>query len=201
MTVGRVVALGVAALLVALAVTLAGSDERQAGANSIREVFPVAELPDGGVHCQGGETIPKDAGTVRVLIGTFGRPAPEITVIVRGGDGTPVTRGRRPAGGREGHVDIPLRRVERTAAGAQVCIEVDGVPRAVLYGEGASARLDWLRPGSESWYALIPTVAHRFALGKASLFGSLWLLVVAAVVLAACALAVRLLLRELGTGP
>ena len=198
MTVTRVVALGVAALVVALAVTLAGSAERQAGTNSVLETGQAAELTDGGENCQPGETIPADAGEVRLLVGTYGLPLPELTVTARLPDGTPVTSGRRPPGGREGYVDIPLRRVERTTAGAEVCIRAEGNPRTVLYGEGTAVNLNWLRPGRESWFALIPTVAHRFALGKASLFGSLWLLVVALVMVVACALALRLVLREPG---
>jgi hypothetical protein len=200
MTARRVVVLGVAALLVALAVLLAQSDARQAGSNSVVEAAEATEVPDSGVKCQAGETVPADATRLRLLVGTYGRPVPDITVTAQLADGTLVTNGRLPRGEREGHVEIPMRRVERTTTGAEVCIHVDGAQRTVLYGEASAVRLDWLRSGNESWFALIPTLAHRFALGKASLFGSLWLLVVAAVVLVACALAIRLLLRELGLG-
>ncbi len=195
MSVRALVALGVAALLVALGVTLAQSAPRQAGTNSVTEVARAAELKRGGRVCQAGEIIPEDAGRLRLLVGTFGKPVPELRVTVTGPDG-PLTSGRLAAGAKEGHVEIPLRRVAQTTPGSEVCIRV-GPQRTVLYGQPPRLRLDWLREGSESWLAMIPTVAHRFALGKASLFGSLWLLAIGLVVLVALAAAIRVLLREL----
>jgi hypothetical protein len=57
-------------------------------------------------------------------------------------------------------------------------------------------RLAWLRPGSESRLALLPTVAHRFGLGKLNPFGP-WLLAVAGLLMAlAWFLALRLVVRE-----
>ncbi len=60
-------------------------------------------------------------------------------------------------------------------------------------------RFEWMRPGSESWFELLPTIAHRFALGRANLAGSLLLPFVALLLLAAWAVAVRLVLREVGS--
>jgi hypothetical protein len=122
-------------------------------------------------------------------------------VTARGEDGRVLTEGRRPAGGPEGHVVIPLRRVEETTPGAEVCVAMNGGRRMVLYGQAPIVRLEWLRAGDESWYALIPTVAHRFALGKAAPFGSLWLVVASLLVLVAALVAVRLVLRETEARP
>jgi hypothetical protein len=200
MTVRVVVAIGFAALLAGLTVTLAQSAPRQAGSNNVIETDEVARLEPRGSHCQEDELIPKDAAKLQLRVGTNGRPAPAIRVTVRGGDGRQVTAGRLPAGAREGYVAIPVRQVGATTPGTRVCIHVGGA-RTVLYGQASRIRLDWLRPGNESWFALIPVVAHRFALGKASLFGSLWLVVIALVMVAAAAIAVRAVLREVTARP
>src|SRR5688572_24999688 len=121
MSVRAVVAIGVVALIVSVAILLAQSAPRQAGTNSIVEAGQVAELRGDDTLCQPGETVPKDAAGLRVLVGTYGRAVPALSVTARGDDGRLLTAGRRPAGGREGHVVIPLRRVEETTPGARVC--------------------------------------------------------------------------------
>jgi hypothetical protein len=199
MSVRAVVATGVAVLVVCVAVVLAQSDARQAGTNSIVEVGRVAELRSGERHCQPGETVPRDAARLRLLVGTFGQPVPEISVAARDGEGRVITRGRWPAGrGREGHIVIPLQRVERTAPGLEVCVATRGGERLVLYGQAPNIRLEWLRPGSESWYALVPAIAHRFSLGKASLFGPFWLAIALLLVVGAGLAAIWVFLRESG---
>ena len=57
--------------------------------------------------------------------------------------------------------------------------------------------LSYLRRGSESWWQLLPTLSHRFGLGKASLVGDWTLPVAALLLLGVWAAAVRLLIREL----
>jgi hypothetical protein len=200
MTVRIVVAIGVAALVAGLAATLAQSAPREAGSNNAMTGAQAVGLTPHKSYCQDGETIPKDAGRLQVIVGTFGRPVPALHVSVHGPDGRLVTAGRLPAGSREGPVAIPVRLVETTTPGARVCFEADGT-RTVLYGDVGRARLDWFRAGDESWFALTPVVAHRFALGKASLFGPGWLLVVALVMAAAAVLAVRVVLREVSERP
>ena len=196
MSVRAVVAIGVVALIVGVAVVLAQSGPRQAGTNSIVEAGQVTVLRAGERHCQTGETVPKDGARLRILVGTFGRPVPALRVTARNRDGRLLTEGRRQAGGREGYVVVPLRRVGETTPGVEVCIATSGGRRTVLYGQAPSVRLEWLRPGEESWYALLPAVAHRFGLGKAAPLGSLWLLVPALLLLAAALAATRLVLRE-----
>ena len=69
--------------------------------------------------------------------------------------------------------------------------------RTVLYGMPGQVRFEWLRAGEESWLELLPTVAHRFGLGKPFLSGA-WVLGLAAVLLAAAwAVALRTTVREL----
>jgi hypothetical protein len=191
-----VVLAGFALLAVGLAVTLTDSAPRSADSNHVAQVEPVAQLDGDGRRCQEGELVPKDASALRLLVGTYGRPAPEIRVTDRLPDGQLVTAGRLPAGEPEGTLDIPVRRVSKPRPDTAVCVVVAGTGRTVLYGGGGVLHLEWLRPGSESWIELLPTVAHRFALGKWNPIGSLLLPMLILVLLATWFAAARLVLRE-----
>jgi hypothetical protein len=193
-----VLAAGFALLLVALAVTLLQSAPRSAGSNFVPEAEEVVKLRGSDRRCQGGETVPADAGALRLLIGTYGRPAPELRVVVREPGGRTVTSGRLPAGGPEGHVDIPVRQVDRMRQGLRVCVLVGGPGQTVLYGAANQLRFEWMRPGSESWLELVPTIAHRFALGRWNPLGSLLLPALALLLVAAWVGAARLVVREVG---
>jgi hypothetical protein len=196
-SVRAVVAGGFALLLVALAVTLLQSAPRSAGSNYVGELEEVAKLRGAGRHCQGDETIPDDTGALRLLIGTYGRPAPDLRVLISRGDEV-VTGGRLPGGSPEGHVDIPLRDVDHGVSGAQACVAVGSGGRTVLYGAAGRLHFEWLRPGSESWLELIPTIAERFALGRWNPLGSLLLPACALALIATWVAAAWLLLREVG---
>lgn len=189
---------GGVAVLVVLALVLGDSERRQAGSNYVPEFAEALTLTGTEEHCQGRQVVPKDAAALRLLIGTYGRPSPTLRVRVRA-DGSPVSRGELPAGGPEGHVVVGVTPVDRTISGAIVCVSVQAPKsrRTVLYGTLGEVRFEWLREGRESWFELLPTVVHRFALGRANPIGG-WLLPFAALLLALSgALALRLMLREL----
>jgi hypothetical protein len=201
MRIGAVFAAGLFVVAVGLALVLLDSEPRQAGTNYVAEAAEVVTL--GGrdaTHCQGGQVIPGDAAVLRLLIGTYERPSPELSVRVRAG-GETITEGTLPAGQPEGRVVIPIDPVDDVRPDAEVCIEARSPEkrrRTVLYGSAGQVRLEWLRDGDESWLDLIGTVAHRFGLGKPFLAGG-WVLLLAAGLLAlAWVLALRVALRELG---
>ena len=198
MSVRAVVAAGFALLLVALSVTLLQSAPRSAGSNFVDEHEEVTKLRGPDRLCQAGETLPADTAALRLLVGTYGRPAPALRVVARGRGGRIVTSGERPAGGPDGHVDIPIRQVDRLTPGLRVCVFAGAGGRTVLYGSAGQVRFEWLRPGSESWLELFPTIAHRFGLGRWNPLGSLLLPAVALLLLAAWAATARLVLREVG---
>jgi hypothetical protein len=199
MAVRVVLAAGLVLLLAAIVFTLTQSVPRAAGSNHIPEIEEAAKFgKTGGRHCQTGETIPGDAVALRLLVGTYGRPAPEMRVTARRRGGETFMTGERPAGGREGRLEISVVPVPQTVTGVRICIQVRG-GRTVLYGAAGRVRLEWMRASSESWFALVPTVAHRFGLGRASLAGSAMLPLVALLVLAAWAAVIRLVLREVGS--
>ncbi len=189
---------GFALLLVTLAVVLAQSAPRSSGSNLVPELGEAAKLRGPDRRCQEGETVPADTGAVRLLIGTYGRPAPALRLVVQRPGGRIVTRGGAPAGGPEGRVDIPVREVEQAEPGVRVCLLVGSGGRFVLYGAAGRVHYEWLRPGSESWLELLPTIAHRFALGRWNPLGPLLLPALALLLAAAWFSAARLVLREVG---
>ena len=152
MSVRIVLGAGFALLLTIMVVTLAQSAARSAGSNHVPEVAEVVELRGDARRCQDGVTIPKDAGRLLLLIGTYGRPVPELRVVATGPDGEKVTAGERRSGGPEGRVEIPVQPVSETEPGSRVCISVAGSGRTVLYGDGQSLRLEWLREEDQTWF-------------------------------------------------
>jgi hypothetical protein len=197
MAVRAVLAAGFVTLLAALFVTLSHAAPRQAGSNYVPEAGEVVKRRGDWRHCQGGEIVPKDAAKLRLLVGTYGRPTPELRVTARRSGGDVVTIGKLPAGGREGHVHIPVREASETQGDLQVCVSVSGQGRTVLYGAGGRLRLDWFRDGSESWFDILPTIAHRFGLARANPIGPLLLPMAALLLLTGWVATARLVLREL----
>ncbi len=190
------VAAGSLLLLAALGIVLTDSKPRQSGSNYVLEVGPVKDINGDGVLCQRDTPLPADTDRVRILLGTSGRPTPRV-VVTATSEGRRVLAGSLPGGGSQGHVVVPLRPVNRVARTARVCVRIEGSGQTILFGSHGLVRLEWLRPGSETWLDRLPTVARRFGYGKANAFGA-WLLPIAALVLLlAWLLAGRLLLREL----
>ena len=197
MRIAAAVAAGSLLLLAALALVLTDSKPRQSGSNYVLEAGPVKEI-DGrrrALPARHRRWRPTRTG-VRILLGTNGRPTPSVEVTATS-DGRRVLAGSLPAGGSQGHVVVPLTPVNRVARTARVCVRIRGTGQTVLFGSHGLMRLEWLRPGSETWLDRLPTVTRRFGYGKANAFGS-WLLPIAGLVLLlAWLLAGRLLLREL----
>lgn len=195
---GIALAAGCVVLLLALGLALAEAAPRQAGSNYVPEFGPVKEFTGSDRHCQEEGLVPADAAALRLRVGTYGRPTPRIRATMSTLDGRRVSAGTLPGGRPEGIVVVPLRPSTKDSSGGIVaCIETGPGGRTVFYGAGGRIRLEWLRAGEESWFALLPTVAHRFGLGKGIAIGS-WLLVLAGVVLVgACATALMCAAREL----
>src|SRR5215210_7019336 len=187
---------GLALLAGLVLVLLLGQAQRRAGSNYVPEYGPVTELRGAAQHCEEGELVPGDSGALNLAIGTYGRPTPDLTVTVSAPERGVVSRGRLSAGHPEGRVVIPIDTVDETLSGARVCVRTGPGGRTVLYGRGDKVRLAWLRPGTESRLALLPTIAHRFGLAKLNPFGPWVLLVVALVMGVAWFLALRLVFRE-----
>lgn len=209
-----VAAVGVLGLLVTLGVALLARAPRRSGTNYTAPATFVAALAPGQQACQVGEELPGDTAAVQLSIGTYGRPGPPLTLAATRPGGRLLTQGALPAGWRQGTVRIPVRRVHSAAADARVCVRVAPAPRGTaitLAGNfepgyamevggqplpTAKVRFDYLRPGRESWYELLPTIAHRFSIAKAGFLRDWEWLAALALVLATAFLALRTVLRS-----
>jgi hypothetical protein len=198
MRVKVVIAAGLALVAGLVLVLLLLPGQRRAGSNYVPEFGPVTQLRGAAEHCEHGQLVPEDTAALDLRVGTYGRPTPRIEVSVTAPGSGVVSRGVLAAGRREGRVLVPMKRVEKTVVGADVCIHTGPGARTVLYGRAANVRLAWLRPDSESRLSFLPTIAHRLGLAKLNPLGS-WLLPFLALVLAgAWFVALRTVLREVG---
>jgi hypothetical protein len=145
-----------------------------------------------------------------MLIGTYGRPGPPLTAQVRAAGGT-VAAGTLKAGWTQGLAAVPVSRVRRTLPFATVCVTNRGGVKLAIAGaptapaqaplvagvrQQGAVRFEYLRPGRESWWDLLPTIFHRFGLGKSHWLGGWTLALAGLLVLIGSAIAVRSLLRE-----
>jgi hypothetical protein len=204
------VALAAAVFLVTLLVSLLHSEPRYAGSNAVRAVQVVTAFAPGRTICQKGELIPQDASTVEVAVGTGGQPGPPLAAELRDRGGRVLARGTRRGGYRDGVVGVPIPVVRRTLGHIDVCLRSTAAGTAQVYGQGNATghievnrhaapgvlRLAYMRPGSETWLALAPTIAHRFAQAKTRVATpfTFWLLLVA--VLGVVVVAVRSVLVD-----
>jgi hypothetical protein len=200
----------VAALLVLACVRLLQKDSRYSGSNSFSPRDGVILLAPGQRLCQAGELVPGDTAAVELSVGTGDAPGAPLAVTLRGADKRVLARGRAPGGYRDGLVAIPIPLQRTTRTGVEVCVTRTGPGTALLYGlpnatgklklngkpRPGVLRLAYRRPGRESWLALSPTIAHRFAQAKTCAAGPWLFWVLIAVSLFSGALALRTMLRE-----
>lgn len=208
------VALAAALLCVigALALDMSGSAPRLSGTNHVNPLAFVVTVPPGGRLCQPAVALPPDTGSVKLLIASYGRPLPTISALLTGEDGERLASGELARGRKQGYVTIPLEPVRQRVRAGTLCIRFGGTSKLAFGGVGepenaASVRVNghiaeakvslyYLRPGSESWWELLPTLAQRFGFGKAAFFGSWTLPLVAFLLLATWVATIRLLVKE-----
>jgi hypothetical protein len=179
-----VLVVGVATLLVAAGLLLTRSAPRRSDSNGAADDGLAVTIQPGQQLCQPGELIPADTAAIRL---DAGAPAavrgPALGAEVQNLPGSHAA-GTLAAGWRRGPVSIPLAPTVRHDAVATVCVRDLG-PGAASFGGsvpagswvlsidgrglGGRVRIDYLRPGSESWLSLLPALAHRVTLGKSRL--------------------------------
>jgi len=212
MTLARsVVVAGLLAIAVAAGLVLSRSAPRRSGTDVIPAENFVEPLARGEQLCQSHEQLPADTQAVRLLIDAHGQPVGRLGVRFTGGAGQIITTGALRAGSAQGIVRIPLSLVRDTSE-ARFCLRNYGPSTIRLAGasdqpgvslsigrhliEDQSVRVEYMRPGRESWLALTGALAHRFSLGRA-FFMSAWALPAALLLLAiSISGAVYLLTRE-----
>jgi hypothetical protein len=208
-----VLAIALPLVLGALVLDMSASAPRGAGSNHVSAAVFAANVPARGELCEPVVPLPSDAARVQLLIGTFGHPVPPLDLRYLDSSGAVVASGHLAGGAKEGTVSFPLHQRSGAGGAARACLRVGGSSNVVLGGEGGPVNagselvngapqgglvsLMYLRSGSESWWQLLPTVARRFGLGKASVFGEWTLPVLALLLLVVWVSAARLLVREL----
>ncbi|MHB2001589.1 MAG: hypothetical protein ACYCSI_15610 [Solirubrobacteraceae bacterium] len=207
-------ALAVALLLVvgALALDLSGSAPRLSGTNHVDPRDVVVRLASGRTLCQPGATLPPDTGAVKLLARAGGHPLPSISATLRSAGGATIAHGTLAAGARPGYVRVPLSPALKHGGAGTLCLAFGAGDRVAVFGTGEAQNasvatvgghaedgkiaLFYLRPGSESWWQLLPTLARRFSYGKASFLGVWALPLLAFLLLLTWVGAIRLLARE-----
>ena len=209
-----VLAVGVSLAIGVLLLEMSVSAPRTAGSDHVSAPVFAAVVPGGGVLCQPVSPVPDDARSVRLLIGTYGRPVPAVSIQFTSATAASVAHGELAAGSRQGYVTIPIGRVTPSSAAGTMCLHVGGSAHVAVGGEsgplgpgservdgrpqGGNIALLYLRGGSETWWQLLPVLSERFGLSKAGFFGTWTLPAVVLVMIGVWAGAIRLLARELG---
>jgi hypothetical protein len=196
-------AVGLAAIGVALALTLARAPLVVGGTNSIAVSEALVATYGGVSACQENETIP--AGTTAVRLWLQGNIKSRVHVRVLAGSQTVATGVQE--GSQEGKVmTVPVGRVGQTLRHARVCfaiaravqpVELLGgpVPHPARGEPTEKMRIEYLHPGSDSWWSLIGPVARRLGIGRAP-EGSLTALIPLVLMALAALLAVRTILAQ-----
>ncbi len=196
-------------LVVALGVTLAHSEPRLTGTNSVPLRGPAVGVRAGEEMCQPGQLLPAHSGRMRMFVAPAkqDRKPGTLVTIKQAQDGVIArTAGHyKPPGVLDVTIDPP---VKRTRVDATVCIKNTGSGTIVASGiltpfgnvQLHHKKLDaalttlWYTPDSQSWYstlgAIIPRVGH-------ARLGGVWAFWVAGLLLlAAIALALTTAIRE-----
>jgi hypothetical protein len=201
------VTLAVLALVAAAVTTLARSAPRRSGTNYAADTGLVVVLASGEQLCQPGELVPADTGAVRLRASRDDPRRLEATITTAQGL---LARGVTQTSSHSGALRIDFRDVSTTTS-ATVCLRNLG-KRSVLLGGSLGdspftmivggrpvagrVRIEYMRPGRESWAELLPTVIYRMSLGKSDLIRH-WAAAGALVLmLLAVWLTIRTLLRE-----
>lgn len=207
---------GLLAIALAALIVMLRSAPRVAATNLVSDAQWAITLHPGEVLCDPGEIVPAGTGALRLRALAEAGRGPALSVSVAGPPGTRLAAteatGGLAAGWRTGSIRIPLRdTVGNTLGGGTVCVRNVGASTVSLGGaapDGASVvtvdghyldgkpRVEYLGPGSQSWFALLPELARRFSLGKGRIVRHWASLAAIALVLCAIALAARTLLRE-----
>lgn len=191
-------------MTLALGRTLLSSPLTVAGTNGVRANFAVAFIYNGGeIICERAGTIPR--GTTAIRLSLSANVGPRVSLRALSGK-TVVSEGEHDAGwGVDETVTVPVTRVPRTIREARICTKVGGsVEPTQVNGtlvrtpgaEAVSLRMEYLRPGRTSWLALVPSIARDMGIAHAP-SGSWVAYLTIAAMLGVCALAFRLMLREL----
>jgi hypothetical protein len=184
-------ALGWVLLTVSIVAVMSRSPEVVVRTNAVPIVTPVAEVTGAYEACQADEVLP--AGTRAIRLSLEAMYGPSVRVWVARG-GRTLTSGSQGSGWSRQSVTVPVTPLPQTVSGVSVCyslaphdelVYAKGSTRA---GAAPAIRIEYLRPGSRSWLALMPSVARRVSFGRAT--SGVWIVLVVVAAMAALGLIV-----------
>lgn len=199
----------------ALAHVLAHTRTQLAWTDRVPNNVFVTVLERGEQLCQSHEILPAHTADLRMTIGTYGppgrgNPGPPLSIYIRAGEHHLASTIR--AGWHQGRVLLAIPPPSRTWGDATVCIRNRGNQIALAgttypnsYGFDDSlggvsltseVRIDYMLAGKPSWFSMIGALTYRLTLGKGSYIRPLGWLAPLLLMVAAAALALRLILRE-----
>lgn len=211
MRVGTALVAGVALIVVACAWTLSRTPQVIARSNYAFTHTTIAATKTAAGACQGKETLPRGTSAIRLALTAV--VGPEVEIKVRSGSRLLAT-GKRGAGWEGGSVTVPVHSASaaRSWAPVSVCfsltqlngfVEMLGVRthrNSAIGQEGkplpGRLRIEYLRPGGESWWSMALATARRLGLGRAA-SGTWNALLVGTLASALIALSCWLVMREL----
>jgi hypothetical protein len=168
-------AVGLTVLAIAIVAVMSRSPAVVSRTNATPIAGPVATVSHDFETCQDNELLPAGTTAIRLSLEALLGPAVLVRVSHRG---TVLVSGSVGAGWSRQSVTIPVRSLRRAVADTSVCFTVaasdetvyaKGAPDAAAPDAGTDGRIriEYLRPGRRSWWALAPSVARRMALGRA----------------------------------
>jgi hypothetical protein len=185
--------------------------ERVAASNSVKLQQPVIQINGGSQLCQ-SILAPRDAASAMFFLAPTTPKGPPMSLTLTAGGRTIATS--RIAGGWTGGTPrFPFRTLDRTYtdAEAKICARNEGRAPIAFSGlpvgaptsttvdgkaQKAVVTVQFFRPGTSTWWELLPTIAHRAGVLKGSLAGSWAFWVAAALVLLAGVSALAITLRS-----
>ncbi len=187
---------GLALTVLAVAVVLSHSPQVLAGTNAIEpRPISLAAVPGAGSACQADETLPADTSAIRLSLEASSGPRIVVTVVL---GKTVITRGEGTPGWIGEVVTIPVRPLDHATHRADVCFAFAGADERVSFlgaptpGRSAARTatgvlpgrlaIEYLRPGSSSWWSLALSIARRMGLGRA--WAGTWVVLLVAALMA-----------------
>jgi hypothetical protein len=202
-------AAGLTLLALAIVLTLTQAPASLARRNT-HEDQVLGTARHGTSICQSNEVLPRGTSAIRAHMFAQLGPRVSVRVLERG---RVIAAGQQGAGWTGAAVTLPVHPLPTSRSGVTLCLTLalNGDETVQLLGEQRSASsaaregegalpgpltIEYLRPGSSSWWSLLPEVARRAGLGHAP-SGTWSVVLVAAVMAGVLALCSALAVREL----
>jgi hypothetical protein len=170
-------AVGLTLTVLAVCVVMARSPSVIARTNGVPDEGSFLTVSGHGELCEANEVLP--AGTTAIRVTLEAMIGPPVRVLIRHGREV-LTRGEQASGWTH-PVTVPVKPLLHTVAGVSTCVVIASREEGVRvagsrrYGGNGRVRIEYLRPGNRSWWALASSVIGRMSFGRAT--SGIWAIV------------------------